>query len=134
MAYPIIFDKEKAQEWLAAVADGRDIRCNDGRWAASDLITLAGVCLMGAMSHGPMRYQVDRTLYEKLPAEHREASDETFEKDLIAAIELSSQLAFSVRDGQYDESFEEVVKAIAYLDGDQKVVRPISGMKPTSGA
>jgi hypothetical protein len=64
-----------------------------------------------------------------LPPEHREASEETFEKDLFAAITYCAQLAFAVRDEDYDEQFEEVVKAIVYMDGDQKVVRALAGVR-----
>ena len=80
------FDKNKAEEWLDALSSGTDMRCPDGGWGVSDMLTLAGVCMMGVMTHGPIRYQLEKAQYDQLPSEHREASEETFEKDLFAAI------------------------------------------------
>jgi hypothetical protein len=90
------------------------------------MLTLAGVCMMGVMTYGPISYQLDKTHYDQLPSEHREATEETFEKDLFAAITFCAQLAF---DAEYDAQFEHVVKAFIYMDGDKKVIRPISGVK-----
>ena len=35
----------------------------------------------------------------------------------------------SAFDAEYDAQFEHVVKAFVYMDGDKKVIRPISGVK-----
>ena len=93
------------------------------------MLTLAGVCMMGVMTHGPVRYELDKEQYDQLPSEHREASEQTFEKDLFAAITFCAQLAFAIRDAEYDAQFEQVVKALVYLDGDEKVIRAITGVK-----
>jgi len=129
MAYPVTFDKDKAEEWSDALAHSMDMRCPDGGWGVYDMLTLAGVCMMGVMSHGPIRYQLDKEHYDQLPSEHREASEETFEKDLFAAIAFCAQLAFAIRDAEYDAQFQQVVKALVYLDGDEKKARPITGFK-----
>jgi hypothetical protein len=129
MAYPVTFDKDKAEEWSDALAHSCDMRCPDGGWGVYDMLTLAGVCMMGVMSQGPIRYQLEKGQYDKLPSEHREASEVTFEKDLFAAITFCAQLAFAIRDAEYDAQFEHVVKALVYLDGDEKGVRAITGVK-----
>jgi hypothetical protein len=129
MAYPVTFNKDKAEEWSDALAHSIDMRCPDGGWGVYDMLTLAGVCMMGVMTHGPIRYQLDKANYDQLPSEHREASEETFEKDLFAAITFCAQLAFAIRDAEYDAQFEQVVKAFVYIDGDEKVVRAITGVK-----
>jgi hypothetical protein len=128
MAYPVSFDKGKAEEWSDALAHSLDMRCPGG-WGLYDMLTLAGVCMMGVMSNGPISYQLDKAHINQLPSEHREASEETFEKDLFAVITFCAELAFAIRDERYDARFEQVVKALVYIDGDEKVVRPISGIK-----
>ena len=107
MAYPVTFDKDKAEEWSDALAHSMDMRCPDGGWGVYDMLTLAGVCMMGVMTHGPISYQLDKSHYEQLPSEHREASEETFEKDLFAAISFCAQLAFAIRDAEYDAQFDQ---------------------------
>ena len=129
MAYPVSFDKEKAEEWSDALAHSCDMRRPDGGWGVYDMLTLAGVCMMSVMTHGPIRYQLDKEQYDQLPSEHREASEVTFEKDLFAAITFCAQLAFAIRDAEFDAQFEQVVEALVYLDGDRKVIRPITGVK-----
>jgi hypothetical protein len=129
MAYPVTFEKDKAEEWSDALAHSLDLRHPDGGWGVYDMITLAGVCMMGVMSNGPIRYKLDKARYDQLPSEHREASEETFEKDLHAAISFCSQLAFAIRHDEYDAQFEQVVKAFVYMDGDEKVIRPVTGIK-----
>jgi hypothetical protein len=129
MAYPVTFDKDKAKEWLDALTSNSDMRCPDGAWGVYDMLTLAGVCMMGVMSHGPIHYQLDKAHYDQLPSEHREASEETFERDLFGAITFCAQLAIAIREKQYDGRFGQVVKALVYIDGDEKVVRPIAGIK-----
>ena len=83
MAYPVTFDKDKAEEWSDALAHSMDIRFPDGGWGVYEMLTLACVCMMGVMTHGPISYQLDKTHYDQLPSEHSEASEETFEKDLF---------------------------------------------------
>ena len=129
MAYPVTFDKDKAEEWSDALAHGSDMRCHDGGWGVYDMLTLAGVCMMGVMTHGPIRYQLNKEQYDQMPPEHREASEATFEKDLSAAITFCAHLAFAIRDNDYDAQFEQVVKAFVYMDGDAKAIRPITGIK-----
>ena len=112
MAYPVTFDKDKAEEWSDALAHGMDMRCRDGGWGVYDMLTLVGVCMMGVMTHGPISYQLDKAHYDQLPSEHREASEETFEKDLFAAISFCAQLVFAIRDEDYDAQFDHVVEAM----------------------
>lgn len=80
-------------------------------------------------THGPIRYQLDKSHYDQLPSEHPEASEKTFETDLFSAITFCAQLAFAIRDKKYDEQFEQVVKALVYFDGGEKVVRAITAAK-----
>jgi hypothetical protein len=42
-----------------------------------------------------------------MPPEHREASEETFEKDLFAATRFCSQLALAIRDGDWERAEEQ---------------------------
>jgi hypothetical protein len=129
MAYPVTFDKDKAGEWSDALGRKREIRCPDGGWGINDMLTLAGVCMMGVMSHGPVHYKLDKERYEQMPYEHREASEVTFEKDLFASICFCSELAFFILDEKYDDRFDEVVKVLIYMDGDEKVIHPITGIE-----
>jgi hypothetical protein len=54
MAYPVKFDKGKVEGWLRAVGQGGDIRGPEGGWGVYDMLGLAGVCLAGVMSNGPI--------------------------------------------------------------------------------
>jgi hypothetical protein len=129
MAYPITFAKSEAEAFLAALDARGDIACPAGGWTAYDMLMLAGCCLCGATSHGPVKRRLDPKHYEDLPPEHREASEETFESDLLAVITICSQLAMLILDDEYDRHFEESVTALVYMDGDQKTMHAIKGVK-----
>ena len=66
--------------------------------------------MMGVMTHGPISDQLDKTHYDRFPSEHREASEETFAKDLFAAVTFWPQLAFETLSTM--PQFEHVVKTL----------------------
>jgi hypothetical protein len=129
MAYPVRFNKTKAEAWLGAIGAGQNIRCPDGGCGLYDMVTLAGVCLSGVMSHGPVAYQAGKEQFEQLPPEHREAREDTFEKDLFAAILICAQMAFAIRADEYDHQFEDEVTALVYMDGVEKIMHPLARVK-----
>jgi hypothetical protein len=129
MAYPVTFDKGKVEDWLRSVGEGGDLRCPERGWGIYDMLCLAGVCFAGVMSNGPIAYQLGKEQYEQMPAEHREAREETFENDLTAAILFCAQLALAIQDGEYDQRYEPILKALVYMQGDQRIVRALAGVK-----
>jgi hypothetical protein len=129
MAYPIDFQKSDASRWLDALASGEPLTPPDGEWNVNPILALAGTLHFAAMSHGPLKYKLRPDAYEKLPAEHREATEDTFYRDLDSAIRFYSQLTLLVRDGRYDEACESSVRALVYQDDDGMHVVPFSGFK-----
>ena len=67
MVYPITFHKDKAEEWSDALAHSMDMRFPDGGWGVYDMLTLAGVCMMGVMTHGPIRTNWIRRITTNCP-------------------------------------------------------------------
>jgi hypothetical protein len=129
MAYPIDFDKSNAARWLEAIATGKPLTPPQGGWTAHHLMALAGALHFAAMAHGPLNYILKPDAYEKLPPEHREATEEIFSRDLDAAIRFYSQLTMLVKDGWYDDAFDPVARAVVYQDDEGLHVLPHSGFK-----
>ena len=86
------------------------------------------------MSHGPIIRKAaaemqGKELETQQTQEHAEADDKMIFSDLHAAIEFAGHLTTLVKDGQYDDHFEEAVRCFVSQDGDQKRVKPFQGFK-----
>jgi hypothetical protein len=78
------------------------------------MLMLAGICHFATMSQGPIRPGDALGSPEGPPLEHREASKDTFLRELHLAIGVYSDLAQLVEDGSFDGRHEPRVEAIAY--------------------
>ena len=92
---------------------------------------LAGAAHYAAMSHGPVRLS-DRDLSE-MPAERREAMEETFLGDLMSAVKFYSELTMKVRYDEYDRDFEPELRAVVFATDTGPTVTPISGFRLDEG-
>lgn len=123
------FNKARAQYLLRCLAAGNPIRPEQQGWTGNDMLALAGACFFGAMSGGPASFWC-REIPANLAPEYREAEEATFFNDLHAAVEFYGHLAMLVRDGAYDEGYEENAAVLVTQEGDvQKKVQPVSGVK-----
>jgi hypothetical protein len=130
MAYPIQFRKEIAARWLEALSTGKPLTPPDGGWNIGAKTMLAGVLHFACHSHGPTARMQNRELWERLPLEHREATEETLSEDLHDAISFNSQLAMMVKDDEYEKNFEpELVGAVFRKDG-EPTFQPLRGVRP----
>jgi hypothetical protein len=82
------------------------------------MLMLAGACQFVVSSQGPLLYRDGA--FEALPAEHREAVNEAFIKDLETAISYAGWCAMLVQDGEYDRAFEPVHDALVKVGPDGK--------------
>jgi hypothetical protein len=113
------FDKERVRYLLDCLDGGKPIEAPaGGGWTAWDMLMLAGACQFVVSSQGPLQYRDGA--FEALPAEHREAVNESFLKDLGAAISWAGFCAMLVQDGEYDGTFEPVHLAIIKSQPDGK--------------
>jgi hypothetical protein len=132
MAYPVVFDCRKVEKWLKALDEGRDMKCIGQGWSVQDMVALASVLLAGLISNGPVTYQQSRKLYDAMPAEHREASEENFEREQVTAIQFVPRVVLAVLDQKYfEQGYDSVVHAVVYRDGDEMTIRAVSGIKGT---
>jgi hypothetical protein len=130
--YPIQFSKADAERLAATLGAGEGgLQPPGGKWSSLAMIQVAGACLFGAMSHGPIRPGLPAA--HRLPTEHREAVDCDFQQDLHAAIEVCCQLMMAVVDGEYDDRFEEVVMAGVTHGEEGPKVQPFQGFKKIQG-
>src|SRR5262249_44464647 len=106
MAYPISFDKTTAAGFLAALQSGQPLTPRDGRWYIHNMMAAAGACYFAPMSHGPLSLKEMPGAWEKFPAEHREAREQTLFDDLSDAIAFYGHLTMLVKDGKFDDHFE----------------------------
>ncbi len=127
MAIAINFDKAKAERLLARLTQGKPI---DGIQSVDDILALGGACLFLAMGQGPaIEKAVD---WSRVPPEQQPDSEEqedTFVEDLHAAIEYYAQLTLLVANGDYDDYFDPRHKAIVMIEGGEKTVVPVEGMR-----
>jgi hypothetical protein len=130
--YPISFDKDTAERWLQALDAGKPIVPPDGRWSIHDMLALAGLGFFGALSHGPLRYKTDPGRLERLPAEHREATESTLFHELHMAMEFYARLTMDVKDGTFDDRYEPHVEAVVFRDQDEPVVQVVKGLRAES--
>lgn len=127
MTIPVIVVKEQLAYYLDCINNGKAIEAPKGGWNGYDLLTLAGVCFFGRMSHGPASlsdFNVD-----DLPPEHREAVYETFNQDLHIALEWYGHKAELVADDKYDDEFERALTALLYLEDGKKCMLPVRGFR-----
>jgi hypothetical protein len=130
MAYPIEFKKAKAEQFLQALETNQPLAPPEGGWNVLNMLVLAGVLHSVVWSYGPLSYILDPDRHEKLPKEHKEASEETLTGDLEFVIEFFSGLTAMAQSGVYDRHFEPVVRALVHADAKGKrVVNPSSGYK-----
>lgn len=127
MSIPIKFSKERAEEFLEAIKEGRPFLPGPLGWSAADMLQLAGACRFAAMSHGPQAFgKEDPRLMHR---EHSEASSEQFLDDLTAAIEWCAEATRAVEDGEYAERFEEEHGVFVQLRDGEKSAAPVFGWK-----
>jgi hypothetical protein len=91
------------------------------------VLALAGACFFGAMSHGPALYR--NTDLSHLPAEHQEAIEEAFNKDLRAAVAWHGIATMMVADGENDEHFEPVHQTLVRAGEDRDQLTVLVGRR-----
>ena len=63
-------------------------------------------------------------------SERREATEETFRRDIHGGMEFLSCIAFQVMDRNYDDDFDSKVMALVCEDADgNKKVKPVEGFR-----
>ena len=122
----IEFHKERFEQFIDCVKNGRDIKCKPEGWTQVDMLGLAGALFAAAFSQGaPLNRDIEKLMSR--PSEHRELIEEVFTADLHAAIGFYSQLTFQVMDHEFDAQYEPSV--IALLDGAAKKINPVRGFR-----
>jgi len=118
MAYPLIFEEEKASRFLEAISKGLDIPTpGPNGWKIYDLLTLAGACVAVVMSQDPPNTKSLEVDLSKLPPEQREATGDRIDEDVLGLVNFASNLASMVLDDEFD-TLESPVKAMIYTDAD----------------
>lgn len=130
--HAVRFNKQYAEAVLDAIQTGKPIPVQPGGWAGNNLLAAAGVIYAALYSQGPHRRQalgLPASLDDTHP-ETREAVQDTFRRELHAAIDFAGLLTFDVIDRRYDAKFEADVAAVvsAPEPGVKKLV-PVSGFK-----
>jgi hypothetical protein len=131
MAEPFTFDRDTCARFLDCVANGKPI---EGRLDRDQMLTLAGVCLFAARTHGTFKQRRGRAGaidYDLggLPPEHREASDQTSLSDSLAVVNFVAGLAQEVCDDNYDTLYEPVCAAWVFGAEFRVSVRPVRGFR-----
>ena len=129
MAEAINFLKDRARYFLDCVANGKPI---EGRLDHDAMMTLAGVCLLMARSHGNLPHRLREQgagamTLEHLPEQFLRMTDEQFAEDSRAAVEFYAHLAMLVQDGEYDARFEPEFRAFVYVEDGGNKVQPVNG-------
>ncbi|WP_439628919.1 hypothetical protein [Gemmata sp.] len=131
--HAIQFNKQHAQDVLAAIQSGEPIPSRTGGWSGHDMLAVAGILYAAVFTQGPHKQQalgLSPADLAKVHPERREAVEESFERDLAAALEFARVLAFKVIDGKYDPQCEaEVTAVVTCTEGGQKRVQPVAGFK-----
>lgn len=132
--FPITFEKKRAERFTQCLAEGNPIGAVR---TVDEILALAGACFFFLFSHGPifrraaaeMQGQITET--PKHP-EHAEADDELVFNDIHAAIEFAGHLAMLIHDGEYDESYEQLIRCLVTETSEvEKQLVPLSGFKTT---
>ena len=121
------FNKARAEHFLDCLANGKDIKSPEGGWSRFEMLNLAGACLFGVKSQGPVTH--DGVEWSDIHGERREAIEESFEADIHGAIEFAGLLTQRVRDGEYDQHCDRECKAITWIEGDERKIRPVEGFR-----
>jgi hypothetical protein len=134
--FPLNFQKQRAEYYLKCLDDGTMIEPDQAEgWTVDEMVALAGACFLGLLSHGPLLRKAacelkGETVIPPEAAEHREADDELIANDLHGAIEFVGSLTALVRDEEYDDSFEEVIRCLVTQVGNVRgKVMPFEGFK-----
>ena len=117
----ISFDKAEAERFIDCLKTGKPIASSPQGWTSKDMLALAGACVFGAFSQGPLlNHQLK---VGGLHDEHREALMETLLADLYAALKYYSYLTMLVCSGEYDAlGFEARCEASVQIDADGDVI------------
>ena len=124
--YPIVFNKDRAEELVARIGEGHDIPAPAGGWNSDQLLQVAGALFFAAMSHGPP--EIDPQL-ENRPSENGNAVTRSLSDDLHMAIDFYSDLTMMVCGGTYDERFEPDLQAVVVREGVERGFKIILGGK-----
>jgi hypothetical protein len=112
------FDKQYAELFIDAIQNGKPIPPMDGvNWTGNNMLTLAGMLYASVFSQGPHTHQlagITAAQRNKMPEEHREAVESTFNTDIHDAIDFVTMLTFKVMDKQFDDQFHPSVAALVF--------------------
>ena len=125
--YPIVFKKERAEELVARIGEGRDIPAPLGGWNSDELLQVAGALFFAAMSHGPPAIDKDRS--DQLSHQNGDLATRSLADDLHMAIDFYSDLTMMVCGGAYDERFEPELRAVVVREGEERGFKILKGGK-----
>ncbi len=121
MPVSIRFEKAKVEHFLSALANGKPI---EGVKSADDVLALAGACFFSALSRSS---SIEQRGDDDESDEPR--TEDAFIADLHAAVEYYAQLSMLLATGDYDQAFEPYHQAIVAVEGGEKTVTSIEGMR-----
>ena len=127
MAFPIEFEKSRAEYFLDCLANAKPI---EEVWTRNSVLALAGACLFAASSHGPVLHE-DRK-WDDLPLERQEMIQAVFNSELHGAIQFYCDVTLAVNDGTYDEEYESIMRGIVAQEDDGLRFTPTEGFKGES--
>jgi hypothetical protein len=117
--------KSHALKVIDALASGAPISPPGQAWRRVDMLNLAGACVFGVLSQGPIIGQPD------LSHEQQVDSDRSFIQEVLGTVEVLSHIFQLLRDGEYDARFEPYIKAVVHEQA--KKVQAIEGFKDEGG-
>jgi hypothetical protein len=129
MAYPIRFRQELAERWLEAMHTGKPLTAPENRWTNIDMTMLAGVLHFACLSGGPSVWRRNPELWEALPTERKEATEETLDQDIHDAISFNSQMTWLLKDGKYEERFEPELAGAVFRDEGKPKFQVVRGKR-----
>jgi hypothetical protein len=124
--YPIVFNKDRAEQLVARIGEGQDIPAPAGGWNSDQLLQVAGAMFFAAMAHGPPA--IDKSVDDR-PSENGNTSTRTLCDDLHMAIDFYSDLTMMVCGGTYDERFEPQLQAVVVREGLERGFKIVRGGK-----
>jgi len=129
--FPLNFEKARSQRYVECIAEGKPIGVVH---SVDEMVAMAGACFFGLLSHGPLLRKAAGEMQGVAldppgTREHAEADDAMVYADTRAAIEFVGHLTMLIRDGEYDEDFEEQVRCLLSDADGQKQVAPVQGFK-----
>ncbi len=105
MAVPFRFRKARAEYLVECIRKGRPIAPEKpGGWSLLDNLQTAAALLFAAWSHGPDEFRevLNRLPTKLLNAEQREAAEEAFMDEIMAALQYQGMATMQVCDGEYE--------------------------------